>query len=51
MSERRFEQILRCLSSNSNDNDPNDRLRKVRGLLDLIVKNSNSVFSPPKAYP
>lgn len=49
MSGRRFEQILRCFSAHSKQEAPNnDRLQKVRQLLDLCIKNFQSSYHPPK---
>ncbi|XP_044745115.1 piggyBac transposable element-derived protein 4 [Coccinella septempunctata] len=46
LSGRRFEQILRCFNAVPEVFDTQDRLHKVRSIMDLVIQNSNSVYSP-----
>lgn len=50
MSRRRFEQMLRCFSVHSGNEipEPNDRLQKIRSLLNICLRNFQGVYTPGK---
>jgi len=49
MPRNRFELLLKFLHfSNNEDADPGDRLHKLQGLLDLMLKNFQSLYKPGK---